>query len=228
MSFIAILRRAAFKIVREGPIYSARMALRRIRTARVPVGAEFDEHHGTDTAGNDSLWRYRITSKNAVFGVRYEPTNEGDFRRALSMIEEDFSTFTFIDIGCGKGKTLLLASELGFKQLVGVEFAPELVEVARENLRNKNIRNGTIQHADASEYGFTNSDCVVYLYDPFEREVMTKVIANLSKLKHRTLYVVYYNPRLAADFDQCGFLVPVASAPGLEITRIWRAMRETG
>jgi SAM-dependent methyltransferase len=212
------------KIAREGLIGTTRAALRNLFNTRLPIGTEFDAHFGADTAGNDPQWRYKVTSKNAVFGNGYEPCDERDFLRALSMIEEDFNILTFFDIGCGKGKTLLLASDLGFKELVGVEFVPELVEVARMNLRNKNIQNGTIIHADAAEYEFTNNDCVVYLFNPFERQVMTKVIANLAKLKHRTLYVVYCNPRLAADFDQCGFLTPVGSAPGRYFSRIWRSI----
>ena len=218
------LRRVGSKIAREGPINAARAALRIVFTHRRPIGTEFDEHYGTDTAGNDPLWRYRITSNNALFGSSYVPTDEGDFLRALSLIEEDFSTLTFIDLGCGKGKSLLLASDLGFKQLVGVEFAPELVEVARENLRNKNISNGTILHADAAEYEFPDSDCFVYLYNPFERKVMTKVIANLAKLKHRKVYVVYIKALLAEDFDQCGFLAPIASPPARHVIRIWRSV----
>ncbi len=78
------LRRAGSKIAREGPINAARAALRIVFTHRRPIGTEFDEHYGTDTAGNDPLWRYRITSNNAVFGSSYVPTDEGDFRRALS------------------------------------------------------------------------------------------------------------------------------------------------
>jgi SAM-dependent methyltransferase len=215
------LLRVVPKIAREGPIWAAQ----RVFTHREPIGAEFDAQYGTDTAGNVPLWRYRITSNNALFGESYAPTDEGDFLPTLSMIEEDFSTLTFIDMGCGKGKALLLASDLGFKQLVGVEFAPELVEVARENLRLKNISNGTIQHADAAEYEFPNCDCVVYLFNPFQRKVMDKVIANLAKLKHRKLYVVYNRPLLAEDFDQCDFLAPIASVPGRRyVTRMWRSV----
>ncbi|MGH6840317.1 MAG: class I SAM-dependent methyltransferase [Methylocella sp.] len=226
------LREVVPKIAREGPINAARAALRFVFTPRRPIGEEFDARYRTDTAGNDPLWRYRIASKNAVFGTNYGPSDEGDFLRALKMVEEDFSTMTFIDVGCGKGKPLLLASDLGFKQLVGVEFVLELVEVARKNLMNKNISNGTILYADAAEYEFPDSDCVVYLGNPFERPVMTKVIANLAKIKHRKIYVVYWKAALAADFDQCGFLAPIASMPVTSarseprqrVTRVWRSV----
>ncbi len=226
------LRRIIPKIAREGAVSAARAALRIVVTPRRPVGKEFDARYGTDTAGYDPLWQYRIASKNAMFGSNYVPSDEGDFVQALSMVEEDFSTMTFIDIGCGKGKPLLLASDLGFKQLVGVEFVLELVEVAKKNFMNKNINNGTILYADAAEYEFPDSDCVVYMSHPFERPVMTKVIENLAKIKHRKLYVVYWRAGLAADFDQCGFLAPVASMPvtparsepGHSVTRVWRSV----
>jgi SAM-dependent methyltransferase len=228
------LRRIGPKIAREGMISASRAALRIVFTPRRPIGAEFDARYGTDTAGNDPLWRHKSTSKNARFGGDYLPTDEGTFLRALSVIKEDFSALTFIDIGCGKGKPLLLASDLGFKHLVGVEFVPELVEVARKNLRNKNVSNGTIVHADAAEYEFPNKDCVVYFFNPFEPKILTQVIANLAKIKRRKVYVIYCARHpyvlnmVASDFDHCGFLVPVASALHHDGALIWRSVAENG
>jgi len=43
--------------------------------------------------------------------------------------------FTFVDLGSGKGRVLLMASHYPFKRIIGVEFIPELHQVAQENIR---------------------------------------------------------------------------------------------
>ena len=43
--------------------------------------------------------------------------------------------YTLVDIGCGKGRVLMLASEYAFREIVGVELDPRLAGVARRNLR---------------------------------------------------------------------------------------------
>jgi len=43
--------------------------------------------------------------------------------------------FTLIDLGSGKGRVLLMASDYPFKRIIGVEFMPELHRVAEGNIR---------------------------------------------------------------------------------------------
>ncbi len=42
--------------------------------------------------------------------------------------------FTFIDLGSGKGRVLLMASEYPFQKIIGVEFMPELHRAAQKNI----------------------------------------------------------------------------------------------
>ena len=44
-------------------------------------------------------------------------------------------TFTFVDLGSGKGRTLLMASDYPFRRIIGVELLPSLHQIAQENLR---------------------------------------------------------------------------------------------
>jgi 2-polyprenyl-3-methyl-5-hydroxy-6-metoxy-1,4-benzoquinol methylase len=41
---------------------------------------------------------------------------------------------TFIDIGCGKGRVLLMAAEHGFRKIIGIDFAADLCLTARGNV----------------------------------------------------------------------------------------------
>jgi len=44
----------------------------------------------------------------------------------------DLSKFTFIDLGAGKGRALLMASDYLFQKIIGVEFMPELHHARRK------------------------------------------------------------------------------------------------
>ena len=141
---------------------------------------DFDLRYGIDTGGIEPLWKFKIHSPNAHLGSRYEVTQEQELADAVKFLNEDLQNFTFIDLGCGKGRTLQVASKLGFKQMIGVEFVHELVEIARTNLAKRQIANAAVLHVDAADFDFPDSNLVVYLYNPFSQEVLRKVVANLK------------------------------------------------
>src|ERR1035441_9230994 len=84
---------------------------------------DFDRAWKVTTSHRTSLWETSIDSPNAKFGESYWPSDPAWIEQALACIAEDFSTFTFIDLGCGKGRALLVASHYGFCRVMGVEFA---------------------------------------------------------------------------------------------------------
>jgi hypothetical protein len=74
----------------------------------------FDIKYGTDTAGNIPLWRLTVNSDNAKSGVHYQSIPEEVIRSSIQRIEVDPSSYAFIDLGCGKARTLIVAAQLGF------------------------------------------------------------------------------------------------------------------
>ena len=197
----------------------ARRMLSSIR--RLPR-SEFDLKRGTETGDIVPLWRLRIASPNARFGVRYQAVDEQDVVAAVGSLNEDIGRFTFIDLGCGKGRGLLVAVELGFGRVLGVEFAPQLAETARANLQKTGAANALVIAVDAAEYVFPAGNLVVFLYNPFGAEVMRPVIANLRRSDSRSLYVIYVRPVHAALFDEADFLEPLGSPAGRPNIQIWR------
>src|SRR4029453_16895747 len=114
----------AQKIVRsiraEGMQTSLRKAPRYLIRSRRDVD-DFDARYGTDTGGFEHIWQFRIDSDNARFGTHYRATSERDLVQALTALPDDPRGLTFIDLGCGKGKTLIVAARLGFRAVIGVE-----------------------------------------------------------------------------------------------------------
>ena len=90
------------------------------------------EHH-TDTGGVSPVWELDTDSANVRFAERYQAVTTDRLQAALAFLREDWSNFTFVDLGCGKGRALIAASEHGFARIIGVEFAKSLVDIARKN-----------------------------------------------------------------------------------------------
>jgi predicted RNA methylase len=155
--------------------------------------AEFDKRLGVDTKGPVSLWHLSIRSDNVRDGIRYEGVNPSIFRQALGALAENLNDFTFIDLGCGKGRALLLANEFGFSQIVGVEFASELAAVARKNCHRVGVK-ATVLCQDAVQFPFPPGKLVVYLSNPFGPTVLNPVLDRLLESATAKCYVVYLNP----------------------------------
>ena len=77
--------------------------------------------------------------------------------------------------------------------------------------------------ADAAEYRFPDNDMVVYLYNPFSKEVMEKVLENLRESLGKRLYVIYKVPDCAEIFDKSGFLIRMGGPPTRPYIQIWKA-----
>lgn len=184
---------------------------------------DFDIRNGTDTSGIVPLWKLSISSPNARFGGRYHASEEWELAGALKVLNEDLSSFTFVDLGCGKGRSLLIAARMGFRRVIGVEFAAELAATARKNIQMMRVSNAIVIDADAAEFSLPQGKVVAFLFNPFRNAVVQKVVANVEQPRAGKLYVVYSNPICAEVLDASQALQRVGSAPARWLpTIIWK------
>ena len=184
---------------------------------------DFDVKNGTDTSGFVPLWKLSIASKNVRFCKGYRPTEQWELEAAVKTLDEDITSFTFVDLGCGKGRAVLIAARLGFRRAIGVEFAAELADIARKNIQNMGLANASIVHGDATEFAFPEGDLVVFLFNPFGPELMAKVAANLERRRQGKLYVIYARPCFAHLFDASRAIKRLGTAAARVIpTIIWK------
>ena len=162
----------------------------------------FDLKNQTETAGIIETANLQVTSVHKNRGVRYQPTRARPFRRLMSILHIPQDQ-VFVDIGSGKGRVLLMALDFGFKKIVGVEYAPELCEVARKNLnvwrrQHEYLAPVEIHCCDASEYDFKEGETVIYLFNPFDALVLTKLLQRLAeslRIEPRKIWLIYCFPR---------------------------------
>ena len=170
-----------------------RRIYRRVREEFFPATHPFDQTNGVDTSGQLNLRRLAIDSPNRKHGRDYQGVEPGRFSDALAEIHEDFSAFTFIDLGSGKGRALMMAHRLGFRRLIGVEFSPRLADISRKNLAKLELKNVQVILQDAAEFRFPNEPLVVFTFNPFGPEVLRRVLINL-RTHMNLVYLVYVNP----------------------------------
>ncbi len=136
---------------------------------------------------------------NIVHATHYEPTPVGDLDALLAYVRLPLERTSFVDLGSGMGRAVLLAASRPFRQVVGVEISPALHAIARDNfatvgrtsLRCRDVR---LVHGDAATYTFPRGDLVVYLFNPFDRAILLRVLDRLAKPARRAVTLVYHTP----------------------------------
>lgn len=207
----------------DGAIATIRKAVSRL-TGQPHVVDDFDTRHGTDTSRIMPAWNFSVASANLRFAVRYQTVPEKDIIAAVRALDIDPTKFTFVDLGSGKGKALLVAASMGFNKVVGVEFVPKLTEIARSNLAKLRIRNATLVQGDAAEFQFPTEPLVVYLYNPFGPPVMRHILRRLEGMRDREIYVIYFEPKCGDLFDASEVFVRMPTPRGTAAT--WYTRRE--
>src|SRR5271169_3671143 len=85
---------------------------------------DYDFDHGVDTSWATVTLQTRI--RELLSGGQYQPSEPELFREIMGALPVKPDGFTFIDLGSGKGRTLLMASDFAFGRVIGVELLAEL------------------------------------------------------------------------------------------------------
>jgi SAM-dependent methyltransferase len=183
-------------------------APRRLRVRRSL--AEFDRRFGVDTAGSRSVGSLHLPAAISSHSAQYQTVLRVD--TYLQAVDIRFAEYTFVDYGCGKGRVLLMASEYPFKEIIGVEYASELIAIARRNLalyRSSTQRCGTIRlvESDAGMFDPPNAPTVFFLYNPFDAMILEKVLARIRRIgsaERPSHYLIYVDPRHRSCIEGTG------------------------
>jgi SAM-dependent methyltransferase len=96
---------------------------------------DYDWDHRVNTTSAAVEWRDRLLG---AFHSPYQPTEPALFSEMLDALQQstnlNFGDFSFLDLGSGKGRTLLMASDYPFRRIVGIELIASLHQICLENL----------------------------------------------------------------------------------------------
>jgi SAM-dependent methyltransferase len=176
----------------------------------------FDIQHGTDTGGYYSSADLHGKTLSIVYTTAYYGIAPSALASALSDLNIDYNEFTFVDVGCGKGRAMIVAAQFPFHSLWGVEISPELCEIARANLalRPEWANRSSIVHEDAASVTYPEGPVLIFMFHPFLAPVLRRVLANLEaqlRKSRRTTYVLYArNPRYTEVLERFPFLQEIS------------------
>lgn len=168
----------------------------------------FDIRYGVETHRVVALAEQGVSPAAAAQGNNiYRPIWNSEFRRLMRALDVDPRQFTFVDLGSGKGKLMLLAARYGFAKVVGVEYAPGLHSVAIENIEKfmkASNRDAVITaiNADARAFNLPQEPLVMLMFNPFGPQIARAVaehIENDYRRNPREMYLIYANRRDVAE-----------------------------
>jgi len=150
----------------------------------------FDLEHATRTSG-------LVAGHHLFSGHRHDRHSTAYYAVAPSVLKAmivrwrrshppaPISETTFIDFGAGMGRAVLLAAELPFLAVIGVELNPTLARIARRNLAlwraaGRAAAPMRIQCRDAAQFRFPSGPCVAFLFNPFGAPVLRRLLANIA------------------------------------------------
>ena len=168
---------------------------------------DYDLDSGADTTAANVGWRTRLYA--ALAGAPYQPTVPAEFAEIMQALAVPFHEYTFLDIGSGKGRALLLAAAQGFRRVVGVEIAPELHATAQQNVAKWRAQHPEppidLYLGDAVDFELPAEPLVIYLFNPLPEAALASFLARLehSLSEHpRPLHVIYHNAVLGTLLER--------------------------
>ncbi len=155
----------------------------------------FDREHGTDTSGllpgpqiaegtgiaSTELTAYYGVAPSILHGVIDRWLGEC---APLQPIDRT----VFLDVGAGKGRAMLLASQHPFLRVEGIELNPQLAALAEENIerwdgnaRAEALAPLRLRLGDATRLPLPAEPTLAYLFHPFEAKLLRRFIRHVVK-----------------------------------------------
>lgn len=172
-------------------------------TRRLARGTQldFDHRHGVETQRADSGTEIGGQPAAANSVAFYEATTVRHFRHLVAQLPRPLKHWTFVDIGSGKGRVILLAMGWPFRRVEGIEFRRDLHDIASANLQrytgDRAAGAVALRCGDAVATPLPGGDLVVFFYNAFNGAVLEALLDHLEasvRAVPRRLLFVYSNP----------------------------------
>lgn len=187
----------------------------------------FDRKYGTDTSGYLGPEELVKGRANDAFNHGYSAIAPSVFREAcrrwretLPAVSGRIQAYSFVDVGAGKGRALLLAAALPFRKIIGMEISEELARIAQRNVARWNRvarpqTNIRVLKEDAANFRWPRTPLLVYLYNPFACSLVAQMAERLAAVAASgsgLVDLLYVNPTCTDTLASQGLF-----------TRLWTA-----
>jgi SAM-dependent methyltransferase len=162
---------------------------------RKPAVHPFDLAHGTETSG-------LLSGKVIARGTGAVPEDLTAYYGIAPSIlhalldlwlrelhpQAPIDRTVFLDVGAGKGRAMLLASQYPFLRVEGIELSPRLVSIARSNISIWSEAQPScmlapldLHEADATRAPLPTEPILAHLFHPFEDRLLRRFLRHVEK-----------------------------------------------
>ena len=185
----------------------------------IPAIHPFDVRHGTDTSGLLPAHVIALGTKAALsdltayYGVApsiLEGVIDHWLQRCLPL--HSIERYTFLDVGAGKGRALLLASQFPFASVEGIELNASLANIAQANIdiwqrdpQAATLAPIAIHHADATKHQLPDTPTLAFLFHPFEAPLLRRFLRHIEShlaLHPNAFDLIYVNSEHGSLLDR--------------------------
>ena len=138
------------------------------------------------------------TGRSRLIAIHYAPSYYSPLKKIFSLIPNK-KNLNFVDIGCGKGKVLLIASLFSFKKISGIDIDNKLLKICKKNIfifqtiTKKKIKIN-LTKINAQQYNYEN-DNVFYFFNPFSYVLLNVILRAIKTNGKKETYIIYCAPK---------------------------------
>jgi len=172
-----------------------------------------EKKYGISTSGYDELKHLQEKGIDISHSTIYMPVNYYMLEKMMTEMSKLPHQKNFLDIGCGKGRAMVVAAHYGFKKIAGIDISKEFVDETKRNLAVVQQKfpqaSLDVMLQDAFYYHIPADISVIFIFNPFDEVIMSGVVENIliSQEKNpRTIWVIYINPLYENLFLDRGFV----------------------
>ncbi|HEX5284750.1 MAG TPA: class I SAM-dependent methyltransferase [Bryocella sp.] len=207
---MGLWRKLRWSLAQRGLIGTLR-AVPAALTRRSPADLQhpFDQRYGTDTSGLIGGAALATGHRHDPYITAYAGVAPSRFETAMdrwrgTLGDAKIEDYTFIDLGCGKGRALLLASRFPFREVVGIELNSRLAGIAQSNLKRWQSLAETsspirIIVGDATDPDLGGGPALLFLYNAFAERLVCRLADNIARSKDSARTDVIYQNAYHAD-----------------------------
>ena len=156
----------------------------------------FDQIHGVETSGLIAAGNLITGHPNDSHVTAYYGVAPSILRTLIDLWRatgppHPISHYTFLDIGAGKGRAILVASELPFHQVIGIELNPTLADTAQLNLDHWLATHAAditapplapirLYEQDALTFDLPRTPTLAFLFHPFEAPILKLLLRRIE------------------------------------------------
>lgn len=154
-----------------------------------------------NTVKPESLKRLTIHRGDISKSSPYEAVSYFLLEKLLEEFRKLSSAASIIDLGCGKGRVMVVSAFFGFTSITGIDFAKELCKVAEKNIQTLEKKFDRLHWkvicTDVVNYEIQPGDNVFFMSNPFNDEILNQVLSKIEvslKEEPRIVWFIYAIP----------------------------------